>query len=126
MHQVTDEQVEFIRSDLAERGITLESLREDLIDHICCILETKYDGGDFNELYLRVLSGFYVTTLSEIEQETILHLKYKNLYPMKKTMIYSGGFTSVTLVLGCIFKVMHWPGAVMFFVLAILTGSFVF
>jgi hypothetical protein len=45
---------------------------------------------------------------------------------MKKIMIISGTFSAFTVLIGSLFKVMHWPGAAMLFVLAIALFSFVF
>jgi hypothetical protein len=66
-----------------------------------------------------VLQRFYKNELLEIEQETQDLLTFKNFYFMKKVMILSGLSTAGTFMLGSVCKVMHWPGASFFFVLAI-------
>jgi hypothetical protein len=127
MYSLTGDQIDFINSDIAKRGIEMESLRNDLLDHVCCIIEEEYDGkSDFAEFYIRVIKRFYKSELKEIQEETILHLTFKNYYVMKKTMIYSGAFTAFTLIMGSFFKVMHYPGAGILFALAILTASLLF
>ena len=45
---------------------------------------------------------------------------------MKKTMIYSGAATTALLLLGILFKFMHWPGASVMLVLGIFIACFVF
>ena len=62
----------------------------------------------------------------EIEQETNDLLTFKNFYFMKKVLILSGVATASSFVLGSVFKIMHWPGASFFFVLAIGMTSLLF
>jgi len=45
---------------------------------------------------------------------------------MKKIMIISGTFSAFTVLIGSLFKVMHWPGAALLFVMAIALFSFIF
>jgi hypothetical protein len=79
------------------------------------------------KLFMRiVLQRFYKNELLEIEQETQDLLTFKNFYFMKKVMILSGLSTAGTFILGSVCKVMHWPGASFFFVLAIGLLSFLF
>lgn len=127
MYTLTDQQVEFILSDIQRKGIHTEDLQQNLLDHICCILEKEMNtGDDFESTYALILQRFYKNELLEIEQETQDLLTFKNFYFMKKVMILSGLSTAGTFVLGSICKVMHWPGASFFFVLAIGLLSFLF
>jgi len=127
MYKLTEEQIDFIHSDIAKRGIALESLRNDLLDHVCCIIENEYDGRtDFAIFYTEVIKRFYKSELKEIQEETMLHLTFKNYYVMKKIMIYSGAFTAFTLIIGSFFKIMHYPGAGALFALSIFTASLLF
>lgn len=127
MYVLTDEQIEFIRNDIRRNGIELEELQLDLLDHICCVIETEHTAeNDFEAFYRSILPRFYKRSLREIQEETHLLLTFKNYYAMKKIMIISGTFSAFTVLIGSLFKVMHWPGAAMLFVLAIALFSFVF
>ena len=127
MYTLSDQQVEFILKDIQQKGIHTEDLQQNLLDHICCILETEMKADDdFERVYTLVLQRFYKNELLEIEQETQDLLTFKNFYFMKKVMILSGLSTAGTFILGSVCKVMHWPGASFFFVLAIGLLSFLF
>ncbi len=127
MYVLTDEQIAFIRNDIRRNGIELEELQLDLLDHICCVIETELTAeNNFEEFYRSILPRFYKRSLREIEEETHLLLTFKNYYAMKKIMIISGTFSAFTVLIGSLFKVMHWPGAAMLFVLAIALFSLVF
>lgn len=127
MYVLTDEQIAFILNDIRRNGIELEELQLDLLDHICCVIETELTPEkNFEEVYRSILPRFYKRSLREIEEETQLLLTFKNYYTMKKIMIISGTFSAFTVLIGSLFKVMHWPGAALLFVLAIALFSFIF
>jgi len=78
MYTITDEQIDFILDDLKKNGISIESLRLNLLDHICIIIEqTLDDGGDFHQCYKETLNTFYKQDLIEIEEATLFLLESK-------------------------------------------------
>ncbi len=123
MHSLGAIEVDFIDSDLKSRGIVSEDLRDNLLDHICCIIENELSvEDDFHEYYEAILPRFFKNQLSEIQTETDNLLKFKNFYIMKKILKYSGAATVALTILGAIFKSAHWPGAA----LLIILGGFSF
>lgn len=112
MYTLSDEQVDHIADDIRRNGVNMEDLQLNLLDHICCIIERDMkDGDDFYQIYQQTIKQFYKKELSEIEEETINLLTFKNYYLMKKSMIISGVLAVSILVMGAIFKIGHWPGA---------------
>lgn len=96
MYRVSDEQIEFILDDIKKRGIEMEDLQLNLLDHICCILEKELkETDDFNEKYNESIKQFFKTELSEIEEETKLLIRFKNYYQMKRFL-----YTLLVLSLG--------------------------
>ena len=72
MAALSDEQIDYILDDLHAHGIRLEGLRDNLLDHICILLEEKLDaGGSFEVEYAGVLSTFYRSALYELEEEAL-------------------------------------------------------
>lgn len=127
MYCLNDKQIDYILNDISARGVEMESLQQNLLDHICCIIEQDLeDEGDFESFYQKTIKTFYKDALWEIEEETLFLLTYKNYYTMKKIMIFSGAFAAATMSLGILFKFMHWPGASMGIFLGIIISSFVF
>ncbi|MES2628697.1 MAG: hypothetical protein V4616_06975 [Bacteroidota bacterium] len=112
MYELSDSQIEFIHNDIAGRGISMEHLQNDLVDHVCCILEhTLEPGANFEHHYQTVIKGFYEEELAEIERETKLLLTFKNYYIMKKMLTPVAIAALVPVITGTLFKIMHWPGA---------------
>lgn len=127
MYTLTDEQVDYILDDIRRNGIEMEDLQNNLLDHICCIIEREInDGDDFESSYKQIRTRFYKTDFKEIEEETINLLTFKNYYVMKKVMIYSGVIAVAILLSGSFFKIMHWPGAGILFVLGMVAFSLLF
>ncbi len=123
MHNITDEQLSFMRADIKSRGIEIQDLHDNLIDHICCIVENEMkQGEDFETFYRAALPRFFREELKEIQIETVNLLRYKNYYQMKKTMHLSGLATVIFTTLGAVLKTMHLPGAG----ITIFLGGFLF
>lgn len=127
MYQLSDKQIDYILDDIGARGVEMESLQQNLLDHICCIIEQNLEeNGDFESFYKKTIQTFYKDALWEIEEETLLLLTYKNYYAMKKIMIMSGITAAATFITGSIFKIMHWPGANALIILGMITSSLIF
>ncbi|MBL7896791.1 MAG: hypothetical protein JNK50_15945 [Bacteroidia bacterium] len=127
MYQISDKQIDFILDDIRRRGIEMEDLQLNLLDHVCCIIEQNLShDGDFEDFYKQTIPKFCKSELWEIEEETINLLIFKHYYTMKKIMIFSGLFGAFATLLGASFKVMHWPGANILMLLGIASMSLVF
>ncbi len=127
MYRISEQQIDFILNDISARGVEMESLQQNLLDHICCIIEHDLEeNGDFESFYQKTVKTFYKDALWEIEEETLQLLTFKNYYTMKKTMIVSGTFSAAAMSLGIFLKFMHWPGASMMIILGIAISSLVF
>jgi hypothetical protein len=127
MYRLSEQQIDFILDDIRARGVEMESLQHDLLDHICCIIEARLEeNGDFGRFYENVITTFYKKELREIEEETIYLLENKNYYAMKKVMIISGVASSLLLTAGIILKFLHMPGAAVGIVVGITLFSLLF
>lgn len=127
MYCVTDEQIDFILSDIRRRGVEMEDLQLNLLDHVCCILERELkETDDFERFYETTIQEFYKKELREIETETIQLLTFKNYYKMKRSMLISGTFSAIAFIFGSFFKIMHWPGAGVLLVSGLTIFSLVF
>jgi hypothetical protein len=127
MYCITEQQIEYILSDIRRNGIEMEDLQLNLLDHICCMAEHNLkEGDDFERFYKTTIKQFYKKELREIEAETIQLLTFKNYFMLKKIMIGSGAISVFAFLAGSFFKIMHWPGAGILLVLAIVLISFLF
>ncbi|HER07840.1 MAG TPA: hypothetical protein ENO20_02920 [Bacteroides sp.] len=106
-----DDNLERIRSDLAGRGLTCQRLLDDVLDHVCCMVEEKMHAGeDFESSYGAVLDSIGENRLPELQHQTLLNLDKK--FQRMKNFTYIFGLSSALVtLLGAFFKRMHWPGA---------------
>jgi hypothetical protein len=127
MHKFSEAEIDFILDDLKANGVVLEDLQNNLLDHICCIIEEeKPDEVDFHVFYPTVISRFFKHELKEIQDETEKLLTFKNYYAMKRTLKISG-FVSIGLLLSAsILKTFHLPGAGIAYVLGGVFFSLIF
>jgi hypothetical protein len=73
MYRISDQQIDLILSDLRQRGIETESMRMNLLDHICILIEENLEeGGDFSQFYATTIRSFYKQELRELEDEARL------------------------------------------------------
>jgi hypothetical protein len=127
MYRISDQQIDYILSDIGARGVEMESLQQNLLDHVCCIIENNLEeNGDFESFYKKTIQTFYKDELWEIEEETLLLLTYKNYYTMKKIMINSGIAAATFFIIGSFFKFMHWPGASLLILLGMAIGALIY
>jgi hypothetical protein len=127
MVRVSDEQVDFILREIEARGVTIEDLQWNLLDHMCCIIENEMSETDnFDQFFQRLLPRFFNDNLREIQEETELLLTFKHFYAMKKTVNISGLLAAIFTLMGSVLKVLHMPGAGISFVLGIAIFSLIF
>lgn len=127
MYKLSDEQVDFILDEIKARGVTIEDLQWNLLDHMCCIIEREMsDTDDFDRFFTRLLPRFFQDNLREIQEETELLLTFKHFYAMKKTLNITGLLSTFLTLTGAVLKIMHWPGAGITIVMGAVLFSLVF
>lgn len=127
MYRISDEQITYMLQQISVQGISDEGLRDNILDHVCCLIEnSKEPIDDFENCFQSYLKQFYQKNLKEIEEETQLLITFKNYYQMKKFMLLSGTIGAGILVIGNLFKFMHWPGTGILILLGILLLSLFF
>ena len=123
---VIDDNYDRIRSDLVRLGLTYDRLIDDMLDHVCCMVEEYMDQGrDFESSYNQVIDSIGEKTLPEIQHQTLLNLDKK--FQRMKNFTYVFGLTSAIItIIGSLFKRMHWPGAGILITVGMMLIVFVF
>jgi hypothetical protein len=94
MYCLSDLQIDFILDDLRSRGIMTESLQNDLLDHICIMIERRLEvDGEFQQVYASIIPAFYRHELREIEVETRMLLKYRRHWAISRNLFFILLFT---------------------------------
>ena len=108
---VIDDNYDRISGDLIRLGLTYDRLMDDMLDHVCCMVEEGMEeGNDFETSYHKVLDAIGEKSLPEIQHQTLLNLDKK--FQRMKNFTYLFGLSSAIItIIGSLFKRMHWPGA---------------
>ena len=126
MAELTIEQIENVNEIVSNSDITYSHLPDDLIDHVCCDIESEMSVGlSFNKALERVQCKFGDLGLQKIQEDTILLIDQKYRF-MKTTMKIFGNVSLALIGLGTIFKILHWPGASIGLTLGFLLLGLVF
>ncbi|MFO7852679.1 MAG: hypothetical protein ACQERS_10620 [Bacteroidota bacterium] len=108
---IIDDNVDLIRKDIINRGLTYEPLVDDILDHLCCMVEEEMESGySFEQSYSTALNSIGDNRLPEIQHRTLLLLD-KKFQKMKKLTYFLGLASVIIILIGAISKYMHWPGA---------------
>ncbi len=121
-----DDNIDRIKSDLVSRGLTYDRLLEDILDHVCCMIEENMEEGfDLDSSYNLVMGSIEETRIPEIQHQTLLNLDKK--FQRMKSFTYVFGLSSALLaIVGAFFKRMHWPGASILITVGIVLVILVF
>ncbi|MCD6566341.1 MAG: hypothetical protein J7K53_10405 [Bacteroidales bacterium] len=123
---IIDNNTDRIKADLVNRGLTYDRLIDDILDHVCCMIEEQMIAGkDFELSYNHVLDTIGDKRLPEIQHQTLLLLN-KNFQRMKNLTYLFGLSAALVAILGAFFKRMHWPGAGILITAGIVFVIFVF
>lgn len=108
---LSSENIDFIYHDVQEKGITMDVLLDEMVDHICCSIEPEIDKGiSFEAAYNNLMDTIESSTFKNVQHQTLLsiNLKFQN---MKKVMIVLGSLGALLLWSGSILKMLHLPYA---------------
>jgi hypothetical protein len=108
---LTSEQIRAIESMINESSLTIQSLKEDLLDHLCCEVEDKMEKGEnFEDAVQRSVVELAPNGFAHIQYETEYLLQSHTIIPMKKLMFLTGLATSMSMTMGLMMKFLHMPG----------------
>lgn len=125
--KLTDNQVNIIKSFVDGQGLKIKTLSDDIIDHLCCVVESQL-GKDksFEDLLDKAIIGLAPNGLIEIQHKTLFLLNSKRIIIMKKLMYLIGFIGSITLTAGVTFKLLRMPFSTELFTIGFLTLLLVF
>lgn len=125
--RLSSEQIAIIRKYLDQSSISIDSLKDDILDHLCCVVEIKMErGGVFDTALREALDELAPDGLNEIQRETVFLLNSTKIILMKKIMYSIGLLSAMVFVLGWAFGMMHLPGAIALSIYGFMSFVFIF
>lgn len=120
MSKLLDKDIDFIYDDLEKKGLKKEILLDEMVDHICCMIEPELiKGSTFKNAYSKLLNSLADNTFKYIQHQTDLSTNLK-FQKMKKLMFVFGVIGTIMLFIGIFFKMNHLPGAAIGILTAVL------
>ena len=108
---LSEEQLKIIRTVVEQSNIRIQTLGEDLIDHLCCAVEQRMEiSKDFEAALKGALADLAPQGLNNIEQETVYLLNFNKNTHMKKLMYFVGLLTAMSMSMGFMFRIFQWRG----------------
>jgi hypothetical protein len=109
--KLTESNMNTIRDVIGRSDISVKTMQEDILDHLCCAVEKGMEKGqDFKIAFSDSLAELSPKGLNEIEKETF-YLLHPNILAMKKLMYSFGLIFSMMVAIGIFMKLMHLAGA---------------
>jgi hypothetical protein len=109
--KLSGEQISEIRDEIDRSAIVIQTLKDDVLDHLCCVVEYKLERGKrFGAALSEALHEFAPDGLDGIQRETMFLLNSTKIIRMKKLIYAVGLLSAIAISLGWLFSVLHWPG----------------
>ncbi len=110
--KISPDEIETIRHAIDQSAISSDLLKDDILDHICCVTEHKMSRGKtFEVAVCEAFAELAPDGLDEIQREAVFLLNSDKIILMKKVMYSVGLISSMAISLGWLFRILHMPGA---------------
>ncbi len=124
--KLTDVQEEIVRKYVEAQELKLSTLSDDIIDHLCCVLESELGKEkSFDQVLQDAVAELAPNGIRELERNTF-HLINSKRIIMKKLTFLMGLTGAMALTGGATFKLLHLPGANQLFMIGYLAFLLVF
>jgi hypothetical protein len=109
--KLSEQQIGEIRSIIDQSSINNDLLKDDVLDHLCCVVEYKITSGKpFDIAMAEAFNELAPDGLDEIQKETVFLLNSAKIILMKKVMYSIGLISAMSISMGWLFSILHWPG----------------
>lgn len=109
---LTQDQVNWIYQRVDDSLIKIRTLKDDVIDHLCCLVEMEMSRGmEFETALELAMKEVAPDGLNEIQFQTTILLNFNLIIRMKKLTYVVGLLSSMMMCIGATMNILHLPGA---------------
>uniref|UniRef100_UPI00404B3676 hypothetical protein n=1 Tax=Flavobacterium sp. TaxID=239 RepID=UPI00404B3676 len=107
--ELSEQQIDYIETNLEFYGIKDSQLKEDFLDHICSSIENS-NGTDFETAYSQAISklGGYAT-MQLLQQDKNEKLLIKSFINRTRNVYLTCAINAIILLIGFVFFMYQWP-----------------
>ena len=125
--KLSADQIGSIRAYVEDSGIEIESLKADIVDHLCCVVEIKMERKQtFDKGLSEAINELAPDGLEVLQNETVFLLNSTKIIFMKKVMFATGLLSTMAFALGWTFGILHLPGSFELSAYGFLGFAFIF
>ena len=89
MVDISEQELELLSRDMDRQGLTYTPLKNELLDHICCNIESYMrEGLTFNEAYRKVKREMGARRISQVQDATLYFINQKLLLILIINFLY--------------------------------------
>lgn len=123
---LTPDQITKIYAVVNVSKLTIKTLKDDLVDHLCCMVEHEISlGSKFEEALAEAINELAPEGFEKIEHQTLFLLNSKTIY-MKKVMYIVGLASAISMSMGLVMKYLHLAGSQELTIYGFLTFALIF
>lgn len=127
MYTLTDKLVDIIVGKIINSNIKSKELKEDLIDHFCCLIEEYLNKGlNFEESLNKAYQDICLDGFDEIQKDTLFLLTSKKIKTMKRLLFVSGYLSAIGVTTTLFMKLAGIPGGQIVLLLTLVVIFFLF
>ena len=124
---LTESQIEQIAGTVNASAITSAEMKDDLTDHLCCMVEDEMSKGkEFETAYREALQRLCINGLSESQNGTIFLFTSKGWRKIDRVIYVSGIAVLAGFLLTIVMKILHVPFAGLVLMASTLGATFLF
>lgn len=127
MKKLSSKQINEIAEKISGSSIKSKELKEDLTDHICCLIEDDMDRGfSYVEAESMAFSAVFPDGIEKDHKRDIWLITPKKQKSMRSILFILSYLALVIMTGSFMFKALHWPGAGILLIIACSLFTFVF
>jgi hypothetical protein len=127
MKKLSKQQINEIAEMISGSSIKSRELKEDLTDHICCLIEDDMEKGlSYEEAKSNALVAVFPDGIKKDHKKDIWLITPKKQKSMKSILFILSYLALVIITSSFVFKALHWPGAGTMLIVACSLFTFVF
>ncbi|MDT8402611.1 MAG: hypothetical protein RQ743_13030 [Bacteroidales bacterium] len=127
MKKLSKQQINEIAEMISGSSIKSRELKEDLTDHICCLIEDDMEKGlNYEEAESRAIKAVFPDGIEKNHKKDLWLITPKKQKSMKSILFILSYLALVIMTGSFVFKALHWPGAGTMLIVASSLFTFVF
>lgn len=127
MKKLGSEQINEITKQISMSNIDSRELKEDLADHICCLIEDDLERGvGYDEAKSRAFMAVFPDGIEKDYKKNIWLITTRKQKRMKSLLFTLSYIALIIMTTSFLFKALHWPAAGIMLIIASSIFTFIF